>query len=327
MKYATVLSSLFITAAPLVAQQQDSVSLTPILIYVSDCKSADEAAPRVAKLINQSNGATVKVEPYDLAILRATSCFGSTELQKVMADYLPELSSQAQAETKPFLKLFERMIQAIDDQTATLSGVNDRESARQAAELIEAFLPFMESCSEKINALPLPSDEQTLRELRFRYKIGTRRSAAKLLQAWAALQQRDANFYQSERLLEALLSVRDVLENMDMSIDPDAIPAAMTAAQKLQPIMRQWIAVISHVRDKESADAAAVELKKLQEQMRAVAMEVGLNRTFEEDLFLISPELEVQVYIMDRITHYLQEELNPPYYGATLLKEVLEHED
>ncbi len=327
MKYATILSSLLIPAAPLVAQQQEPVSLTPILIYVVDCKSADEAAPRLAKLINESNVATIKVEPYDLVLLRATSCFGSVELQKVMGAYLPELSPQAQAEMKPFINLFEQMWQAIDDQTATLNGVHDRESARQAAELFESFLPFMESCYEKINALPLPGDELTLRELRFRYKIDTRRCAAKLLQAWAALQQRDENFYQSERLLEALLSVRDVLENMDMSIDPDAIPGAMAAAQKLQPIMHQWIAAISKVHDRESAETAAVELKRLQEQMRTTAMEVGLNRTFEEDLFLISPELEVQVHIMDRITHYLQEELNPPYYGATQLQEVLEHED
>lgn len=327
MKYAITLSAFCMVAAPLMAQQQEIRSLTPILMYVADRDSADAAAPRVAALISQAGAVPLRVDPYDLLLLRSNACFGSVALQKVMASYMPQLSAQALAEMQPHLEQLEKMWQAMDDLTSTLNGVQDSQSAHLAAEMLESFLPYMMSCSEKMAALTLPSDVMARRELRLRYLAGTRRSTAALLRAWADLQQRDAEFYHSERLMESLLGVRDVLENMDMRVDPDAIPAARAAARKLLPLTRQWIAVAALIRDADTASAAAVQLGRLQEQMRAAAFDAGLNRSFEEDLFLISPELEVQVHVMDRITHFLQDEVNPPCFGSARLQETLEHED
>lgn len=327
MKPAIAFSALCLAAAPLMAQQQDPRSLSPVLMYVADRQSADAAAPRVAALISQAGDVPLRVDPYDLLLLRSTACFGSPELQKVMAPYLPKPSAQAQAEIKPHLVQLEKMWQSMDDLRVALAGVRDAQSAQQAAEMLESFLPYMMSCSEKIAQLTPPTDAVARRELRLRYLTGTRRCTAALLRAWADLQQRDADYYHSERLMEALLGVRDVLENMDMRIDPDAIPAARVAARKLLPLTRQWIAVAALIRDADTASAAAVQLDRLHEEMRTIALSAGLSRSFEEDLFLISPELEVQVHVMDRITHFLQDEVSPPCFGSERLKSTLEHED
>jgi hypothetical protein len=121
--------------------------------------------------------------------------------------------------------------------------------------------------------------------------------------------------------------VRDVLENMNMQVDPSVIPGVMKAAGSMQSLMQQWIAVISLVRDKDSADAAAVQLTRLRRELATVAMHAGVSRSYEEDLFLFHPILEVKAHVIDRVAHYLQEEVTPAYYGSESLRKVLEHED
>lgn len=326
MKSVIAFAALSLAASPLMAQQQP-LSLSPILMYVADRNSADAAAPRIASLIRQAGDSPLRVDPYDLLLLRSTACFGSPALQKVMSPYLPQPSPEIQAQMQPHLEQLEQMWQFMNDLTASLTAVSDYQSALRAAEILESFLPYMESFSEKIAQLTPPSDKMAARELRLRYLAGTRRCTAALLGAWAELQQRDADFYHSERLLNALLGVRDELENMDMCVDPDAVPAAMQAARKLLPLTRQWVAVASTIRDADSASAAANQLQRLQNLMRETALSCGVNRSYEEDLFLISPELEVQVHVMDRITHFLQDEVTPSCFGSARLQEILEHED
>lgn len=327
MKYAIALSSLLITAAPLPAQSQEQVSLSPILMYVADRNSADAAAPRIAALIQQKGVAGITVDSADIMLLHGTSCFGSVELQQVMEPFIPKPTSGVLMELKPHLSILTDMCQAMEDLSVTLEEVKDKTTADAASEMLESFVAYMTSCSDKIAELPLPEDEETRMELRMRYLMGIRRSTSRFLQAWAALESRDAGYYQSELLVESLLSVRDVLENMDMQVDPEAIGKVMSAADKFKPLMQQWIAVVSLVRDKDSATVAAIQLHRLQGMLRDMAAENGLSRSFEEDLFLASPELEVLVHIMDRITHYLQEEVQPPCYGSERLQQVLEHED
>ncbi|MDO5463332.1 MAG: hypothetical protein Q4F40_00215 [Akkermansia sp.] len=327
MKYAIALSSLLITAAPLPAQSQEQVSLSPILMYVADRNSADAAAPRIAALIQQKGVAGITVDSADIMLLHGTSCFGSVELQQVMEPFIPKPTSGVLMELKPHLSILTDMCQAMEDLSVTLEEVKDKTTADAASEMLESFVAYMTSCSDKIAELPLPEDEETRMELRMRYLMGIRRSTSRFLQSWAALESRDAGYYQSELLVESLLSVRDVLENMDMQVDPEAIGKVMSAADKFKPLMQQWIAVVSLVRDKDSATVAAIQLHRLQGMLRDMAAENGLSRSFEEDLFLASPELEVLVHIMDRITHYLQEEVQPPCYGSERLQQVLEHED
>ncbi len=327
MKYAIALSSLLITAAPLPAQSQEQVSLSPILMYVADRNSADAAAPRIAALIQQKGVAGITVDSADIMLLHGTSCFGSVELQQVMEPFIPKPTSGVLMELKPHLSILTDMCQAMEDLSVTLEEVKDKTTADAASEMLESFVAYMTSCSDKIAELPSPEDEATRMELRMRYLIGIRRSTSRFLQSWAALESRDAGYYQSELLVESLLSVRDVLENMDMQVDPEAIGKVMRAADKFKPLMQQWIAVVSLVRDKDSATVAAIQLHRLQGMLRDMAAENGLSRSFEEDLFLASPELEVLVHIMDRITHYLQEEVQPPCYGSERLQQVLEHED
>lgn len=327
MKYAIALSALLVTAAPLPAQTQEQVSLSPILMYVADRNSADAAAPRIAALVQQKGINGLSVDSADLMLLHGTSCFGSAELQRVMEPFIPKPTSQNIEALQAHLNILSDMCQAVNDLAAKLEDVQDKESADSAAEQLESFVPYMESCSDKIAALAPPEDELARMELRLRYKINTRRSVSRFLQTWAELEKRDAEYYESARLVESLLSVRDVFENMDMRIDPEAIGEVMSAAQEFKPLMSQWIAVISLVRDKDSASAAAIQLQRLQQHMRTCAETHGLSRSFEEDLFLVSPELEVKALIMDRITHYLQDEVQPPFYGSERLQQVLEHED
>ena len=327
MKNAIALSALLISATPLPAQSQEQVSLSPILMYVADRNSADAAAPRIAALVQQKGVSGISVESSDLMLLQGTSCFGSPELQQVMEPFIPKPSPDTLMELKPHLSILSDMCQALDDLATTLGGVTDKETADVAAEMLESFVGYITSCSDKISVLTPPSNETARMELRMRYLVNIRRSTSHFLQVWAALESRDSEYYQSERLVESLLSVRDVLENMDMRVDPEAIGEVMAAADKFKPIMRQWIAIISLVHDRDSASAAAIQLARLQEQLRNKAAENGLSRSFEEDLFLLSPELEVLVHVMDRISHYLQEEVQPPCYGSERLQQVLEHED
>ena len=118
-----------------------------------------------------------------------------------------------------------------------------------------------------------------------------------------------------------------MLENMDMAADPDVMPALATTTRKLIPLLQQWVGVISLVYDKDSADAAAIQIERLHEQMRQVMQEAALSRVYEKDLFNVSPRFEVQAHICDRIMHYLLDEVNPPCFGSEKLLNALQHED
>ncbi len=309
------------------AAPQPETSLSPILMFVADAASADAAAPRIQHIIESKGAAQLKVDPYDLLLLRCTACFGSEALQKVMRPFIPAPTEEEKAFVQPYLVHLTEMWQAMDDLALSLNNVQDKASADAAAEQLFSFAPFISSCAEKLAALESPEEHAVARELRLRYFTGTRHHTAVFLQAWGALAQRNAEYYDSSRLLEGLLTVRDVLENMGMQVEPDAIPRVVEASAKLRPLLRQWIALLALVQDKDSADAVAAQFQRLRVQMSEVSRNAGLSRSFEEDLFLYSPELEVLVHIMDRVTHYLQEEVKPPCYGSSRLSEALEHED
>ncbi len=302
-------------------------SLSPILMFVADRSSADAAAPRIRALIERVGAEHLRVDNYDLQLLRSTGCFGSTDLQSVMTSFITALSEKEVAELRPFLTVCSDMCQSMDDLSETLKGVHDKRSADMAAEMADSFRSYMASCSERVAALPQPSTESARMELNLKYRLAIRRSTASLLQVWGELALRSPEYYESERLVEGLMVVRDVLENMNMQVDPSVIPGVMKAAGSMQSLMQQWIAVISLVRDKDSADAAAVQLTRLRRELATVAMHAGVSRSYEEDLFLFHPILEVKAHVIDRVAHYLQEEVTPAYYGSESLRKVLEHED
>lgn len=326
MKPLLSLSTLFLSGL-LLAAPQEPTSLSPILMYVADRAGADAAAPRIRRIIEREGVAQLKVEPYDLLLLRGTSCFGSPALQQVMRPFIPPPTEEELAAVEPFLTTFNEMWQAMDDLAALLEGVQDKAMADAAAEQLFSFAPFMSSCAEKFAALEFPGPESARRELRMRYLTGTRTHTSRLLQAWGRLALRNADYYNSEHLVEGLLAVRDVLENMDMQVDPAAIPAVMQVTAQVRPLMQQWVAVVALVQDRASADVAARQLMRIREQMRTITRNAGLSRSYEEDIFLFSPELEVLVHIMDRISHHLEEEVKPPCFGSSTLRSALEHED
>lgn len=302
-------------------------SLSPILMYVADRSSADKAAIQVNELIKQLGTDKIKVDPYDLMLLRAGSCFGSTALQQAMAPFLPAIQADEAAEIEPYLATLNEIWQAMDDMSATLNGITDARTAHDAAETLENFVPFMSSCAEKICTFSTPEQIAARRELNIVYKVGNRVRVARFLQAWGHLITRSENYYDSERLIEALLGVRDVFENMGMQIDPHAIPAVMKVADELKGLMQQWVKQITLVNSYTSAQQAAPHLQSVKDKIKTVSITAGLNKSHEEDLFLYSPELELLAHVMDRISHYLQEEVNPPFYGSADLQSVLEHED
>ena len=308
-------------------QQAEKISLSPILMFVADRNTAEAAAPRIRRLIKDIDPALVQIAPHDFIMLRSTACFGSESLRKVLAPFIPTPSDDELGALRPHLKLLENLWQAMDDMTGSLNTVTDKRSADAAADMLESFTTYVASLSEKIAELPPPVETMISAELRLRYITGTRMCTSRFLQSWGMLAAKSPEYYGSERLIESLLMVRDVLENMDMQVDPEAIPHVMAMSRELRPLMRQWIAVVSQVRDRDSANVAGIHLRRIRDKMRELAMQSGLSRTFEEDIFLFSPELEMLVHIMDRISHHLAEEVHPPFYGSQPLQDALEHED
>ena len=325
------LSLLTLLLTPIVsAQVMEQTSLSPILMFVSDRASADAAAPRIHSLLEQVDRSRVCLTSFDRLLLRCTACYGSEALQQVMNPFIPPPTQEELEVAKLYQEPLREIWQAMDDLTVTLQGVNNKKTADAAADMLEAFVPFMVSCSEKLQAVTPSQDDLALSvhaEQMMLYYSNSRPHVARLLQAWGALAMRSPEYYRSERLVNALLGVRDVLENMNMQVDPDALPGVVTVADKILPLMKQWIAVAALVHDKVSADAASIQLTRLHTEMREIALRAGLSRSYEEDLFLYSPELEIKVHVMDRICHYFQSELNPPFFGSSALRDALQHED
>lgn len=309
------------------AKGEDAVSLTPLLMYVADYESAEAIAPRVAAILAVTPRDKVVIDQFDRGLLEATGCFGSVQLSKVLAPFIVQVPAEDIPEIAQHMALLHEMWSMFEQMTQALELVKSAEDAEIAANILESFKPFMFTWSQAVSELEAPANEEAGRRLRMAYLMETRPRIGKLLNAWADLALRDAEYYQSQRLVEGLQDVCDVLENMDMAADPDVMPALATTARKLIPLLRQWMGVISLVNDKSTADVAAIHITRLHGQMAQVMQEASLSRVHEKDLFNVSPRFEVQAHICDRIMHYLLDEVKPACFGSEKLQKALEHED
>ncbi|MBE6418646.1 MAG: hypothetical protein E7031_00785 [Akkermansiaceae bacterium] len=318
-------------AAPVVlsAQEQsaDTVSLTPLLMYVADYHSAEAVAPRVEALLASTPAGKIVIDEFDRSILEATGCFGSPQLSRVLAPYIEQLPAEDMPDIAQHMALLHEMWNVLDQLALVLETVNSDETAEHAADILLQFKPFMYSWSQAVAQVQEPEADAAKRRLRMAYLVETRPRIGRLLNTWGDLALRDPEYYGSERLVEGLQDVCDVLENMGMAADPDVMPALATATRELIPLLNQWLGVISLVRDKDSADVAAVHIMRLHHQMSAVMQKASLSRVHEKDLFNVSPRFEVLAHVCDRIMHYLLEEVNPPCYGSEKLFNALQHED
>lgn len=318
------------TPALLPAQEEtpeDAVSLTPLLMYVADHAGAEAAAPRVAALIEQTPKDKLVIDEFDRMILEATGCYGSAALSKVLAPFLVLPPAEDMPEIAQHMALLHEMWNMFDQVTQALELVHSAENAEIAANILESFKPFMFTWSQAVSAVAEPEDDLAKRRLRMAYLVETRPRIGKLLNAWGDLALRSPEYYGSRRLVEGLQDVCDVLENMDMAADPDVMPALATTTRNLIPLLNQWVGVISLVRDKDTADAAAPHITRIHAQMSQVMQQASLSRVHEQDLFNVSPRFEVMAHVCDRIMHYLLDEVNPPCFGSEKLQQALQHED
>lgn len=320
----TLPAPLTATAAEL---QPDQVSLTPVLMYVADRQSADAAAPRIARIIANTPVDKLVIDDFDKNLLEATGCFGSIELSRALAPMIAQIPAEEMPEIAQHMALLNEMWTMLDQVTLALQTVKSREDAEIAASVLESFKPFMFTWSQAVAQVPEPESELARKRLRMEFLVETRPRIGKLLNAWAELALRDAEYYGSRKLVEELQNVCDVLDNMDMAADPDVMPALATTARKLIPLLNQWLGVISLVHDKDTADAAAPHIVRIHREMVQVMQSAALSRVHERDLFNVSPRFEVQAHICDRIMHYLMEEVSPACFGSEKLKAAFEHED
>lgn len=315
--------------AMLHAQEEtaDTVSLTPLLMYVADYAGAEAVAPRVAALIAETPADKVLIDEFDRMILEATGCYGSVALSKVLAPFLVLPPAEDMPEIAQHMALLHEMWNMFDQVTQALALVQSTENAEIAANILESFKPFMYTWSQAVSELAEPDNDLAKRRLRMAYLVETRPRIGKLLNTWGDLALRSPEYYGSRRLVEGLQDVCDVLENMDMAADPDVMPALATTTRSLIPLLNQWVGVISLVRDKDTADAAAPHINRIHTQMSQIMQLAALSRVHEQDLFNVSPRFEVLAHVCDRIMHYLLDEVNPPCFGSEKLQQALQHED
>lgn len=323
--------SLYAFAAPamLIAQEDAAkpVSLTPLLMYVADYQSAEAVAPRVAAILATTPHELIRIDEFDRHLLEATGCFGSPQLSEALAPFIDRMPAEDMPEIAQHMALLYEMWNMIDQMTQVIGTVQSYDDAEKAADILLGFKPFMYTWSQAVAALDEPEGVPAKRRLRMVYLVKTRPLIGKLLNAWADLALRDSQYYGSERLVEGLQDVCDVLENMGMAADPDVMPALASATRELIPLLNQWLGIISLVRDKDTADVAAIHIERLHLQMADVMQRASLSRVHEKDLFNVSPRFEVQAHVCDRIMHYLLEEVDPPCFGSEKLLHVLQHED
>ena len=330
MKNISGISMLSLLAMMAPAETQptgDSVTLSPLLMYVADRDGADAIAPRVAKLIEGRPPEQIHLDEFDRVLLETTGCFGSEALSQVLEPVIPRISPEDMPEIARHMALLHEMWNMFDQVTLALQEVDSPEDAEIAANILESFKPFMFTWSQAVSKVPEPESELAARKLRMVYLVETRPRIGKLLNTWGDLALRDSQYYGSRRLVEGLQDVCDVLENMDMAADPDVMPALATTTRELIPLLNQWLGVVSLIYDKDTADAAAPHIVRIHLQMQEVMQRAALSRIHEKDLFNVSPRFEVQAHICDRIMHYLTEELQPPCYGSAKLMDALKHED
>lgn len=330
MKTLSILSCLGLLSMPVFSSTDkttDDISLTPLLMYVANREGADLVAPRIEALIANVPHDKVIIDKFDRMLLETTGCFGSAKLSKVLSPFIVTQAAEEMPEIAQHMALLHEMWSMFEELTEAIERVNSPESAEIAAERLSSFKPFMITWSRAVSQVPEPESEEAKSLLRMKYLMETRPRIGNLLQAWANLALRDSQYYQSSRLVEGLQDVCDVLENMDMAADPDVMPALAETSAKLIPLLHQWIGVISLVRDKDSADAAAPHINRLHAQMAVVMEEAALSRVHEKDLFNVSPRFELLAHVCDRIMHYLLDEVSPPCFGSEKLKAALQHED
>lgn len=330
-------AALLLPGFPAMAQEADpepaaaiavtrSAELSRLLLFVADRDSADAAAPKVAALLKGVDPRSIRVADYDLGMMQAMRCFGSTSLQQALHPVIPMLQPEQYPQLEPYRQYYEAMWSYMDDLAATFGQIDSKQSADRAASMVEEFPPFLLSLLEKA-VPPLQSDDATARAETYMGRPITRVKAGRLLTAWGRLQQRSSTYYGSERLEKALGGLNEVMQNLNIQADPDGIGTLTRIAHDLVPLLREWIAVARTVRDRPTADAAAPKFLDLRRRMGELSQGLSLGEEYETDIFNICPEGELLVHICDHITHYFEKETHPPFYGSAALQEALTHED
>lgn len=299
--------------------------LDEVLLFVVDKKSADDAAPAVQKLLlkHADLPQEMMLSEYDRSLLSMTSCFSSVQLEKALSPIF-DADAQYQESLAPYIELQQQLGQMLDDMATVLTQVQNKADADAAAEMAANVPGYMESLREKVAALPNHDDSALLRARVRSYHVTVRPGAARLLQAWGKLATRNADFYGSIHLLEALPHVYEVLENLGMAADPAVLPQLVEIASHLEPLLEEWLDVSKTIKDKASADAAAPRLLKLAQKVRSVSID-KLGSGYEKDLSNVSPRLQILMMATDRVSHWL-EDLPTPFYGSELLRSALEHD-
>jgi len=303
-----------------------SAGLSRALMFVSDKESADAVAPEVAALLKGADPRSIRVADYDLGMMQAMRCFGSVSLQKALEPVIPMLQLENYPQLEPYRQYYEAMWSYMDDMASMFDAVDSKQSADMAADMVAGFPPFMLSLLEKADALPVSDDAST----RAGFCLGrpvTRVKVGRLLTAWGKLQQRDADYYGSERLRDSMDGLGEVLQNLDIEIDPDGVGVLASIAHGSVPLLREWIDVARSINSRESADAAAPKLLALRRRMSALAQGAPIGLEYETDIFNICPESELLIHVCDHIAHYFEDEISPPFFGSTALKAAMSHED
>lgn len=303
-----------------------STELSRLLLFISDKGSADAAAPKVSALLKGAVPGSVHVDDYDLGMMQAMRCFGSASLQKALEPVIPMLQVEQYPQLEPYKQYYEAMWSYMDDLTSTFEGIRDKATADKAAAMVEEFPPFMLSLLEKAGNLP-QSDDATARAKSYIGRPITRVKAGRLLTAWGRLQQRSSDFYGSERFRKSVDGLNEVMQNLDMDVDPEGIGALTQISHGLVPLLREWIAIARTVHDRASADAAAPEFLELRRRMGSLSQGFPIGREYEKALFNICPESELLIHICDHISHSFETETHPPFYGSATLQAALSHED
>lgn len=300
--------------------------LDELLLFVVDKKSADEAAPKVACMLQENAEVPpeMMLSEYDRSILASTSCFGSAKLMAALASvFVPD--SRFDERLAPYQELQTELGVLLCDMSDVLEKVDSKADADAAAEMAQNIPAYMSSLREKVMALPHHDDDEILRVSVRRYHVTVRPGAARLLRSWGKLMARDENMYGSARLVAALPVINEVLENLGMAADPTALSQLVQVAEKMEPLLVEWLKVSKSITDKASADAAAPRLLQLATEIRAVSTD-KLGSGYEKDLSNVSPRLQVLMMATDRLSHWFAE-LPTPFYGSDVLRTALEHED
>ena len=303
-------------------------ALDKTLLFVVDKSSADEAAPQVVQRLKECAAVQMPRElllsEYDRSLMAATSCFGSSALESALSSLLVS-DSQYYAQLAPYMELQMELGLLLEDMAKTLERVNNKRSADAAAEMAQNVPGYMGSLRDKLQMLPAQDAGVVQRALVRRYHATVRPGSGRLLRAWGKLLARDAELYGSARLEAAMPQVNEVLENLGLAADPAVLPQLVEAAEKMEPLMVEWLQVAKGIKDETTANAAAPRLTELAQAIRAASID-KLGSGYEKQLANVSPRLQILMMATDRVSHWF-ESLSQPYYGSSALQTALEHEE